>query len=52
MNFDPELTGQAKTEWQKLLILVERDIENLMEDHWEERSKGNSWRARNGLPPI
>jgi len=52
MMNSPELTGQAKEEWDKLERLVEKDIDSQLELHREERSKVNAWRARNGLPQI
>lgn len=39
-------------EWEKLQILVERDIENQIRDHFEDRAAINRWRARNGLPIL
>lgn len=48
----PELTGQAKEEWEKLERLVAAHAERQIEIQIEYRQARNRQRARMGLPPI
>ena len=45
----PELTGEAKDQWDLLSKLVEMDVRAQIELHREDRTKTNRERVRNGL---